>query len=139
VIRIELANQGAFLNGAALARALDEVPRGGHVLLDTQNTDFNDPDVLDLIRDFKEQTAAACQVEVSLLGYRGDYQLRDKNLYVDYFARDLQSVLAPDQVLRILKEGYEKFRTGRRLTHDLGRQVFATAAGQHSLAIVLQL
>ena len=70
VVHIELANQVSFLNRAALARVLDEVPRGGHVLLDAQNTDYIDPDVLDLIRDFKEQTAPARGVEVSLLGFR---------------------------------------------------------------------
>ncbi len=70
VVHIELANQVSFLNRAALARALDEVPRGGHVLLDAQDTDYIDPDVLDLIRDFKEQTAPARGVEVSLLGFR---------------------------------------------------------------------
>ena len=137
VVHIELANQVSFLNRAALARALDEVPRGGHVLLDAQNTDYIDPDVLDLIRDFKEQTAPARGVEVSLLGFRSKYQLRDQTQYVDYSTRELQSALTPQQVLQILKDGHERFRTGRRLTRDLGRQVNATAGGQHPLAVVL--
>ena len=137
VVRLELANQVGFLNRAALAQALDEVPRGGHVLLDAHGTDFIDPDVLNLIRDFKEQRAPARQVEVSLLGFRSEYQLGDQTLYVDHSTRDLQSALAPEQVLQLLKEGHERFRTGRRLTRDLGRQVNATAAGQHPLAVVL--
>ena len=95
VVRIELANQVGFLNRAALDRALDEVPRGGHVLLDAQNTDYIDPDVLNLIRDFKEKKAPARGVDVSLLGFRGEYQLRDQTLYVDYSTRDLQSATHP--------------------------------------------
>jgi carbonic anhydrase len=137
VIRIELANQVGFLNRAALDRAFDEVPTGGHVLLDAQNTDYIDPDVLNLIRDFKEKKAPARGVDVSLLGFRGEYQLQDQTLYVDYSTRDIQGALTPGQVLQILKEGHERFRTGRRLTRDLGRQVNATAAGQHPLAVVL--
>ncbi|HMF17231.1 MAG TPA: carbonic anhydrase, partial [Gemmataceae bacterium] len=39
--------------------------------------------------------------------------------------------------LQILKEGNERFRTGRQLMRDLGRQVEATAAGQHPLAVIL--
>ena len=74
VIHIELANQVSFLNRAALDRVLDQIPRGGHVLLDAQNTDYIDPDLLSLIRDFKEQTAPARGVEVSLLGFRRRYQ-----------------------------------------------------------------
>lgn len=137
VLHIELANQVSFLNRAALSSVLAEVPRSGHVLLDAQNTDYIDPDVLDLIRDFKEQTGPAHGVEVSLLGFRSKYQLLDQTQYVDYSTRELQEALTPQQVLHILKDGHERFRTGRRLTRDLGRQVRATAGGQHPLAVIL--
>lgn len=137
VLHIELANQVSFLNRAALSKVLAEVPRSGHVLLDAQNTDYIDPDVLDLIRDFKEQTGPAHGVEVSLLGFRSKYQLLDQTQYVDYSTRELQEALTPQQVLQILKDGHERFRTGRRLTRDLGRQVRATASGQHPLAVIL--
>lgn len=137
VVHIELANQVSFLNRAALARALDEVPRGGHLLLDARQTDYIDPDVLDLIRDFKENTGPARGVEVSLVGFQDRYQLRDQTQYVDYSTRELQAAITPAQVLQLLKDGNERFRTGRRLTRDLGRVVAATAAGQHPLAVVL--
>ncbi|QEL20833.1 bifunctional SulP family inorganic anion transporter/carbonic anhydrase [Limnoglobus roseus] len=138
VVRIELANQVSFLNRAAIARALDEVPAGGHVLLDAQATDYIDPDVLGLILDFKEVTAPARGVEVSLVGFRDRYPLlRDQTQYVDYSTREIQSALSPPQVLQLLKDGNERFLTGHRLTRDLGRQVHATAAGQHPLAVVL--
>ncbi|MEO6307993.1 MAG: bifunctional SulP family inorganic anion transporter/carbonic anhydrase [Nitrospiraceae bacterium] len=137
VVHIELANQESFLNRAALSKVLAEVSRSGHVLLDAQNTDYIDPDVLGLIRDFKEQTGPARGVEVSLLGFRSSYQLLDQIQYVDYSTREIQDALTPQQVLQILKDGHERFRTGQRLTRDLGRQVRATADGQHPLAVVL--
>lgn len=137
VIRIELANQVSFLNRAALDQAFNQVPRGGHLLLDARGTDYIDPDVLGLIRDFKEQMGPARGVEVSLLGFRNKYQLSDQTLYVDYSTRELQTALTPEQVLQYLKEGHQRFRTGQRLTRDLGRQVNATAGGQHPLAVVL--
>jgi carbonic anhydrase/SulP family sulfate permease len=137
VLHIELANQVSFLNRAALSKVLAKVPRSGHVLLDAQNTDYIDPDVLDLIRDFKEQTGPARGVDVSLVGFRSEYQFDDQIQYVDYSTRDLQDSLTPPQVLHILKDGHERFRTGRRLTRDLVRQVRATAEGQHPLAVVL--
>jgi carbonic anhydrase len=137
VVHVLLANQVSFLNRAALALALGEVPPGGHVLLDATETDYIDPDVLDLIRDFKEVTGPARGVAVSLAGFRNRYQIEDRTQYVDYSTRELQEAITPAQVLEILKEGHERFRTGRRLTRDLGRQVSATAAGQHPLAVVL--
>lgn len=137
VVHIELANQVSFLNRAALARTLDEVPGGGHVLLDAQSTDYIDPDILDLIRDFKDQMAPARGIEVSLVGFRKKYRLENQTQYVDYSTRELQESITPEQVLQILKDGHERFRTGRRLTRDLGRQVSATAGGQHPLAVIL--
>jgi len=137
VVHIELPNQVSFLNRAALALALDEVPPGGHVLLDARGTDYVDPDILDLIRDFQEKTGPARGVEVSLSGFRSKYQLEDQIQYIDYSTRDLQEAVTPAQVLQILKDGNERFRIGRQLTRDLGRQVEATAAGQHPLAVVL--
>jgi carbonic anhydrase/SulP family sulfate permease len=137
VLHIELANQVSFLNRATLTRALESVPRGGHVLLDAQNTDYIDPDILGLIRDFKAKSAPARGVEVSMLGFRSQYHLDDQIQYVDFSTRELQDAATPQQVLQILKDGHERFRTNRRLTRALDRQVAATSVAQHPLAVVL--
>ncbi len=70
VLHIELANQVSFLNRAALLKLFDGMPRGSQVLLDARNTDYIDPDVLDLIRDFRDHKAPARGVEVAIpLGF----------------------------------------------------------------------
>jgi carbonic anhydrase/SulP family sulfate permease len=138
VVHIELADQVSFLNRAALSSGLDKVPNGGHVLLDARTTDYIDPDVLQMIHEYKDITAPARRVELSLIGFHGRYgQLKDRTQYVDYSTRELQDAASPEQVLQILKDGHERFRTGKRLTRDLARQVDATAEGQHPLAAVL--
>lgn len=137
VLHIELANQVSFLNRAALDQVFNSIPRGGHILLDAQSTVYIDPDILSMIREFKEQTAPIRGVQVSLRGFRDRYKLRDEIQYVDYSTRELQGLLTSNQVLQILREGNERFRTGKRLTRDLGRQLQATAVGQHPLAAVL--
>jgi len=137
VLRIELANQVSFLNRAALSRLLDSVDRGGHILIDAQNTDYIDPDILELIRDFKEIESPARGIEFSLSGFRSKYQLEDQIQFIDYSTRELQQSMTPVQVLGFLKSGYERFRSGKRLQRDLGRSVSATAAGQHPLAVIL--
>lgn len=137
VMHIELANQVSFLNRAVLDQALNEIPRGGHVLLDARSTVYIDPDVLSMIRDFKESTAPARSIQVSLLGFREKYLLEDSIQYVDYSNRELQNRLTPADVIQIFKDGHERFHTGRRLTRDLGRQVNATSEAQYPLAIVL--
>lgn len=137
VLHIELANQVSFLNRATLEKALRAVPRGMHVLLDAHHTDYIDPDILSLIRDFQEKTAPALGIRLSLRGFRDKYKLDDHIQFVDYSTRELQSQLTPRQVLRILEDGNERFRTDHRLQRDLGRQLRATSKGQHPLAVVL--
>lgn len=137
VLHVELANQVSFLNRAALDKVFNSIPRGGHILLDGANTVYIDPDILSLIRDFKEQTAPIRGVQVSLRGFRDKYQFQNEIQYVDYSTRDLQELFTPAQVLKILEEGNERFRTGKRLTRDLDRQLQATALGQHPLAVLL--
>jgi carbonic anhydrase len=138
VLRIELANQVSFLNRAAIEAALLSVPRGGHVLVDARDTDYIDPDVLDLLGDFRHKTGPSRGVEVSLAGFRERYpQLTDSIQYIDYTTRELQNALTPAEVLHMLKDGNERFRTGHRLTRDLARQATATALAQSPLAVVL--
>jgi carbonic anhydrase/SulP family sulfate permease len=81
LVKIELPNQVSFLNRAALSRVLHEVPRGGHVLLDARATYYIDPDVIDMIRDFKELTDPPFDVVVSLSGFEGRYGLNDHIQY----------------------------------------------------------
>lgn len=137
VLHIELANQVSFLNRASLDKALNEVPRGGHVLLDASQTNYIDPDVLGMIRDFKQQAGPARDIQVSLRGFRDKYQLEDETQYVDYSTREIQDRLTAAQVLQILQDGNARFRLGQRLTRDYDRQMIATAQGQHPLAVVL--
>ncbi len=137
VQHIELANQVSFLNRPALMSALDTVPRGGHVLLDAQQTVYIDPDILSVIREYKDRTAPVRNIKVSLRGFRERYHLPDEIHYHDWSTRDVQGQLTSRQVLDILIEGNLRFQTGRRLNRDLSRQLHGTADGQHPLAVVL--
>lgn len=138
VIHIQLSDQVTFLKRGSLSRALDEVPAGGHLLLDASTTDYIDPDVLDLIRDYTEVKAPARGVEVSLVGFHDDYELGDRIQFVDYSTRELQTAIEPQQALEVLKQGHARFRSGKQLlTRDLGRQIGATATGQHPFGVVL--
>jgi carbonic anhydrase len=108
------------------------------VLLDARSTDYIDPDVLDLLDDFRKTTAPAHEVEVSLVGFKDRYpHLSDDIQFVDYSSRDVRDALTPGQVLQLLRDGNERFCSGQRLTRDLMRQVSATAGGQSPMAVVL--
>ncbi|MCX4240222.1 bifunctional SulP family inorganic anion transporter/carbonic anhydrase [Paraliomyxa miuraensis] len=137
VLHIELPELVTFLNLSALERALHEAPRGGHVLLDATATDYIDPDILALIREYRDVTAPARGIQLSMTGFHDAYELHDEIQFVDYSTRELQDEVSPKQVMEILRQGNQRFVEGRRLNRDLARQVGATARGQHPLAVVL--
>ncbi|MEI7684514.1 MAG: carbonic anhydrase, partial [Planctomycetota bacterium] len=137
VLHLRLANQVSFLNRAAMSRVLDQIPRGGHVLIDATETDYIDGDLLELIHDFERKVAPSRGVTVSLQGFHDRYQMVDRIQYVDYSTRDLQRSLTPAQALALLQEGHERFISGQRLPRDFHRQVDNTADGQFPFAVVL--
>ncbi|QDS95439.1 Carbonic anhydrase [Roseimaritima multifibrata] len=137
VLHVELANQVSFLNRAALDRIFQQAPRDTHILIDASDTDYIDPDVLGMIRDFKGNVAPARGVRVSLRGFRARYGLQDEIQFADYSTRELQDKASAEQVLEMLKEGNRRFVTGQRLNRDFGRQIHATAKGQNPIAAVL--
>ena len=138
VLRVELAPQVSFFNRAALQKILMDAPRGTKVQIDARNCDFIDPDILDLLADFKEVTSKAHGVEVNLLGFKKKYEKLQEDLtFVDYSSREVQQSLKPADVLQILKDGHERFLVGKPLVRDLRRQAGATATGQFPIAAVL--
>ena len=137
VLRIELANQVSFLNRAALEKALYDVPRGGHVLIDARNTVYVDPDIRDLISDFRDTTSGAHGVQLSMVGFKDDNQFDDQIQYIDYSSREVQSSLTPNMVLEILQAGNHRFLTGQRIFRDYSRQIEATSTGQFPMAVIL--
>jgi MFS superfamily sulfate permease-like transporter len=136
VFHVELANQVSFLNRAALSRVLSEVPPWGHILLDARGTDYIDPDILDMIRDYRSRTGPARGVTVSLIGFQEKYRFQDEIQFVDFSTRELQDALTPQQVLDIFREGHERYRSGQRLYRDLGRRGNGLVT-QHPLAVIL--
>jgi carbonic anhydrase len=137
VHRFELASQLSFFNRAILDAALRKIPRGGHVLLDARNTVYIDPDVIDFIKDYRDQMAPARGVTVSLLGFQDRHVIEDDIQYVDYVSRDLQQNITPAQVFELLKNGNTRFRENRPLTRLSNQQLAGAAAGQFPMAAVL--
>ncbi|MFK7739049.1 MAG: bifunctional SulP family inorganic anion transporter/carbonic anhydrase [Planctomycetota bacterium] len=137
VRRIELARYASFFNRAHLASLFDNVKRGSQVVIDARESEYIDPDVLALIREFVTDTAKGREITVSTIGFKERYELDDVVQYVDYSTREVQAGMTPASVLKVLRDGNERFANNRRLKRDLVRQVDQTAAGEHPMACVL--
>jgi MFS superfamily sulfate permease-like transporter len=138
VLRIQLANQVSFLNRAALTHAFYSVAKGGHVLFDARHTEYIDPDIVDLLTDFREREGPARGVEVSFMGFKEHYErLPDEIRFVDYSTESVQQDHSPDDVLRVLMDGNERYRRGRTAVRGLAHQIDAAARGNFPLAVTL--
>ena len=137
VLHIQLANQVSFLNRVSIERVLYQAAPGSHLLLDAESTDYIDPDILSLIRDFIDNTATVRNIKVSTRGFQSRFGIDDKTLFVEYTTQQLQKKMSPRDVLSALQDGNQRFRSGNHLVRDLGKQLSGTSSGQHPLAIVL--
>ncbi|MBX3462158.1 MAG: bifunctional SulP family inorganic anion transporter/carbonic anhydrase [Planctomycetes bacterium] len=137
VHRIVLGEHVSYLARAHLADLLASFRAGDHVAIDARGSTYVDPDLLSVIRDFVHEEAPPRGIKVSVLGFHNRYELIDLVQYVDYTSREVQAALTPQRVLELLREGNRRFVSGERLNRDLARQVDATSAGQHPMAIVL--
>lgn len=137
LLHIEFPNQTSFLYRAGLEQALREAKPGSHIMLNAQGADYIDPDVLRLVRDFKEKTAPKQGVEVSLRGFRDRYDLHDETKFIDYSTRELQEKLTPCEVLRLLQEGNARFKLGESNFRDYAAQLRTAGSGQFPYAAIL--
>lgn len=136
VIKMELPNQVSFLNKATIKSALWDIPANAHVLIDASGTDYIDNDVLEIIDDYRV-VAAERNVRLNVIGLRDEYRLQDPIQFVPALDRDTQKKLRPDDVLQLLRDGNERFRTGRTTNKYYLHQAEATASGQHPMAVVV--
>lgn len=136
VHHIELANQVSFLSRPVLEKSLREVPRGGHVLLDARSTDYLDADIVSFLREFRDKTAPALGVQVSLKGFPAGLKLDDDLRYVDHSTLELQRSATPQQVLQWLKDGNERFRSGNTLRR-IHRRTSDASGEQYPLAVIM--
>ncbi len=134
---VELANQVSFLNRAAIQAIVDEAQPGSRMTIDATQSDYIDPDVLSLIRDFAETTGPARGVLVNLLGFKSKYHVKNNVRFTHYTTQELKEKITPDRVIEIMRAGNRRFIAGKRLNRDLTRQVDATAEGQFPYAAVL--
>jgi carbonic anhydrase len=136
VIKMELPNQVSFLNKATIKSTLWDIPANAHVLIDASGTDYIDNDVLEIIDDYRV-VAAERNVRLNVIGLRDEYRLQDPIQFVPALDRDTQKKLRPDDVLQLLRDGNERFRTGRTTNKYYLHQAEATASGQHPMAVVV--
>ena len=79
IIHIHLAQEVSFLNKAAILFTLDAIPENSKVIVNASDTVYIAHDILDSLREYKTIRAPQKNVDVTLLGFKEEYNLENTN------------------------------------------------------------
>ncbi len=71
-VTLKLAQEVSFLNKARIKKSLFKLPQNSHVTIDASETQYIDFDVMTIIDDFRNNTAATKNIKMSLVGFKDD-------------------------------------------------------------------
>lgn len=77
VIHIDLAQEVSFLNKAAIKETLKTLPKKSKVIINASDTVYIAYDVIDLIKEFEQIQAKEKQIEVTLIGFKEKYNVKN--------------------------------------------------------------
>lgn len=137
VHRLILPQQVSFLNKASLIAELNTLPDQSKLIIDACDTNYMDKEIIELIKDFKQDRAKHKRIEIKLVGFKDEYVAHDYIDYINVTTYDLQQTLSPEEVLNILKEGNQRFLNDTRIHRNPKTSIPFTADSQYPLAVVL--
>ncbi|MFY7698124.1 MAG: bifunctional SulP family inorganic anion transporter/carbonic anhydrase [Legionella sp.] len=135
--RLVLPQQTTFLNKASLVAELDSIEPDSQLIIDARYSDYIDKEIVELINEFKEEQAPHKQISLNLIGFKDHYNIHDFIDFINVTTYDVQSTLAPRQILAILKEGNQRFLHDTQIHRSLKSDIKHTASTQHPMAVVL--
>ena len=136
-LRFILPQQLTFLNKASIVNALNKIPKQSKIVIDANSTSYIDNDVLNVIKDFKEEQALEKNILLNLTGFKDHYDIKDQIKFINATTRDVQKSITHQEALTIFIEGNKRFIHSTPIHKDFQHQMQATAKSQHPIAVVL--
>ncbi len=135
--RLVLPQQISFLNRASLIAELESIPKDSQLIIDARYATYIDKEILELIKEFKEEKAPLKPIALNLIGFKEQYNIHDYMDFINVTTYDIQSALNPAQVLNVLCEGNQRFIQDTRIHRATKLDIEHTAKNQHPIAVVL--
>lgn len=135
--RLVLPQQISFLNRASLIAELESIPKHSQLIIDARYATYIDKEILELIKEFKEEKAPLKPIALNLIGFKEQYNIHDFMDFIYVTTYDTQSALNPAQVLNVLREGNQRFTQDTRIHRATKLDIQHTAKNQHPIAVVL--
>ena len=135
--RLVLPQQTSFLNKASLIAELNTIPRRSQLIIDARYSDYIDKEVIEFIKEFKNEQAPHKQISLNLIGFKEQYKIHNYIDFINVTTYDVQSTLTAEETLVLLKEGNYRFLNDTCIHRSLKTDIQYTATTQHPMAIVV--
>lgn len=136
-IHLKLSHQVSFLNKATIQETLWNIPPKAKVVIDATSTDYIDDDVLEMIREFREEVSVRNEIQLNILGLKESYHQEDLIQFVDILDKETQQKMTPYEILEILKSGNQRFVSGQLEDKNFRQQISASSFGQNPVAVIV--
>ncbi len=137
ISRLVLPQQVSFLNKAPLIAELNSIPKNSRLIIDARPTHFIDKEILELLKEFRDEQAPNKQISLNLIGFKDHYDIHNYIDFINVTTFDVQANLTPAKVLNILNEGNYRFLNDIRIHRSNQVDVKLTSKAQHPIAVVL--
>lgn len=135
--RLVLPQHISFLNKASLVGELNSIPKNSRLTIDARYTNYIDQDIIEFIEEFRQGEAKIKNITLNLIGFQDHYDLHKFIDFINVTAYDPQTTLTPRSVLKILKEGNQRFLNDTRIHRSAKLDIQQTASAQRPIAVVL--
>ncbi|MDA9272235.1 carbonic anhydrase, partial [bacterium] len=135
--RLILPQQTTFLNKASLIAELESIPKKSQLIIDARYSDYIDKEIIEFIKEFKNDQAPHKQISLNLIGFKDRYKVHNYIDFINVTTYDVQSTLTPQKALNVLKEGNQRFLRDTCIHRSLKTDIEHTATTQFPIAVVL--
>jgi carbonic anhydrase len=136
-MRLVLPQHMSFLTKASLISELESIPDGSRLIIDARTTQYIDRDIMDVLDVFKTVQAPEKEISINMLGFKDYYEIHDQIEFLNVTTYYTQTVLTPEKVLEILKEGNNRFILDKPINRHIPQELKATSYTQHPIAIIV--
>ncbi|ELR68153.1 Sulfate transporter [Fulvivirga imtechensis AK7] len=117
-IRLELSNEVSFLNKPAIKKTLWNLPENGEVVIDATFSTYVEPDVIELLHDYKDTFAKENDINITITGLRESYHSDAKlDLIKEPYVK--KEISTPEEILDYLKQGNQGYVAGNLVSRRL--------------------
>lgn len=132
---LRLSEHVSFLNKANIKQTLEQLRPFSEVIIDATRSNYIDYDVFEIIQNFKVE-AKLKHIKLTIENLRG-YGVLPPIEFARPQTYDSQQLLTPAKVLKLLKEGNQRFVNNLESHRNLLEQINDTRQGQFPIAIIL--